>query len=60
MKSLFNENKDKMNLKYENLINKHIDLIKGDNVNLNILMDQLITQFTLNSEDSRDVVALKC
>ena len=60
MKSLFNENKDKMNLKYENLINKHIDLIKGDNENLNILMDQLITQFTLNSEDSRDVVSLKC
>ena len=60
MKSLFNENKDKMNLKYENLINKYIDLIKGDNVNLNILMDQLITQFTLNSEDSRDVVSLKC
>ena len=60
MKSLFNENKDKMNLKYENLINKHIDLIKGDKENLNILMDQLITQFTLNSEDSRDVVSLKC
>ena len=60
MKSLFNENNDKMNLKYQNLINKHIDLIKGDNENLNILMDQLITQFTLNSEDSRDVVSLKC